>query len=31
MYPCAITSNGQPNALDPARFHYEIGAREILA
>ena len=28
MYPCAITAAGQPNALDPARFRYEIhGAR----
>lgn len=31
MYPCAIASNGQPNALDPRRLHYEISAREILA
>jgi len=31
MYPCAITAKGQPNALDPAGFHYEIAAREIPA
>jgi transglutaminase-like putative cysteine protease len=31
MYPCAIAANGQPNALDPAGFHYEIAAREIAA
>ncbi len=28
MYPCAFTTAGQPNALDPARFHYEITSRE---
>jgi transglutaminase-like putative cysteine protease len=31
MYPCAITASGQPDALDPARFRYEIASREILA
>jgi transglutaminase-like putative cysteine protease len=29
MYPCAITANGQPDALDPEGFHYEIGSREV--
>ena len=29
MYPCAFTAAGQPNALDPTRFHYEIKSREI--
>jgi transglutaminase-like putative cysteine protease len=28
MYPCAFTSAGQPNALDPVRFQYEITSRE---
>jgi transglutaminase-like putative cysteine protease len=28
MYPCAFTTAGQPNALDPARFRYEITSRE---
>jgi hypothetical protein len=31
MYPCAFTSNGQPDALDPARFRYEITSREVTA
>jgi transglutaminase-like putative cysteine protease len=31
MYPCAMTAKGQPNALDPARFKYEITSREIAA
>jgi transglutaminase-like putative cysteine protease len=31
MYPCAFTASGQPNALDPARFRYEITSREITA
>jgi transglutaminase-like putative cysteine protease len=31
MYPCAFTTNGQPDALDPARFHYEITSREVAA
>jgi transglutaminase-like putative cysteine protease len=29
MYPCAITATGQPDALDPARFSYQITSREI--
>jgi len=29
MYPCAITATGQPDALDAARFRYEIASREI--
>ena len=29
MYPCAITATGQPDALDPVRFRYEISAREL--
>ena len=29
MYPCAMTAEGQPDALDPARFRYEITSREI--
>jgi transglutaminase-like putative cysteine protease len=29
MYPCAFTANGQPDCLDPARFHYEIVSREV--
>ncbi len=28
MYPCAFTTAGQPNAVDPARFRYEITSRE---
>ena len=28
MYPCAFTTAGQPNALDPARFRYEITSWE---
>jgi transglutaminase-like putative cysteine protease len=31
MYPCAITATGQPNALDPTRFRYEIRSRELTA
>ncbi|MBE9606943.1 transglutaminase domain-containing protein [Acetobacteraceae bacterium H6797] len=31
MYPCAFTSAGQPDCLDPARFQYEITAREEVA
>jgi transglutaminase-like putative cysteine protease len=31
MYPCAITAEGQPDALDPATFRYEIQSREIPA
>ncbi len=31
MYPCAITATGQPDALDPARFKYEITSRELSA
>ena len=29
MYPCAFTSTGQPDCLDPAQFQYEIRSREI--
>ena len=29
MYPCALTTIGQPNTLDPGSFRYEITAREI--
>jgi transglutaminase-like putative cysteine protease len=29
MYPCAFTAMGQPNALDPALFRYEIISREM--
>jgi transglutaminase-like putative cysteine protease len=29
MYPCAFTSTGQPDCLDPARFRYEITSREL--
>jgi transglutaminase-like putative cysteine protease len=29
MYPCAITATGQPDALDPAHFQYEITSREL--
>jgi transglutaminase-like putative cysteine protease len=29
MYPCAFTALGQPNALEPALFKYEISSREI--
>jgi transglutaminase-like putative cysteine protease len=28
MYPCAFTTAGQPNAVDPARFRYEITSQE---
>jgi hypothetical protein len=31
MYPCAITAEGQPDAMDPATFRYEIQSREIPA
>jgi transglutaminase-like putative cysteine protease len=31
MYPCAFTSAGQPDCLDPAQFRYEINSREITA
>lgn len=31
MYPCAFTSTGQPDCLDPSRFHYEISSRELNA
>lgn len=30
MYPCAFTSVGQPDCLDPERFHYEITSRELM-
>ena len=29
MYPCAFTSQGQPNCLDASGFRYEITSREI--
>jgi transglutaminase-like putative cysteine protease len=29
MYPCAFTTAGQPNAVDPARFRYEIASQEM--
>lgn len=29
MYPCAFTSAGQPDCLDPEKFRYEINSREI--
>ena len=29
MYPCAFTTTGQPDCLDPAHFRYEIAAREL--
>jgi transglutaminase-like putative cysteine protease len=31
MYPCAFTAAGQPDTLDPARYRYEITARELSA
>ena len=31
MYPCAFTSMGQPDCLDPAQFHYEITSHELMA
>ncbi|MGI4977811.1 MAG: transglutaminase-like domain-containing protein [Janthinobacterium lividum] len=31
MYPCAFTSAGQPDCLDPAGFRYEITSRELTA
>lgn len=31
MYPCAFTTTGQPDCLDPGRFKYEITSREIAA
>jgi transglutaminase-like putative cysteine protease len=31
MYPCAFTTNGQPDTLDPGRFRYEITSREVTA
>jgi transglutaminase-like putative cysteine protease len=31
MYPCAFTTNGQPDCLDPAHFKYEITSREVVA
>ena len=31
MYPCAFTSAGQPDCLDPAQFRYEITSRELQA
>ena len=29
MYPCAFTADGMLPSLDPARFHYEISAKEL--
>ena len=29
MYPCAFTSAGQPDCLDPRQFHYDITSQEI--
>lgn len=31
MYPCAFTSQGQPDCLNPAQFQYEITARALTA
>lgn len=31
MYPCAFTSAGTPDCLDPANFRYEISAQELTA
>ena len=31
MYPCAFTSAGQPDCLDPVGFRYEIHSREVTA
>ena len=31
MYPCAFTTGGQPDPLDPARFRYDITSRELPA
>ena len=31
VYPCAFTSAGQPNYLDPERFCYEIVSSEVVA
>ena len=31
MYPCGFDETGQLPCLDPARFHYEIQAREVTA
>ena len=31
MYPCAFTTAGQPDCLDPARFRYQITSRELMA
>ncbi len=30
MYPCAFTSMGQPDCLDPGQFRYEIMSRELV-
>lgn len=30
MYPCAFTSAGEPDCLDPARLQYEITSREVM-
>ena len=29
MYPCAFTSAGQPDCLDPGQFRYGIEARQL--
>ena len=31
MYPCAFTTTGQPDCLDPGHFRYEILSRELPA
>lgn len=31
MYPCAFTSAGQPDCLNPPQFAYEITSREVTA
>jgi transglutaminase-like putative cysteine protease len=31
MYPCAFTSAGQPDCLNPPQFQYEITSREVVA
>ncbi|WP_419728237.1 transglutaminase-like domain-containing protein [Lichenicola sp.] len=31
MYPCALTSAGQPDCLDADRFRYEITSRDVTA
>lgn len=31
MYPCAFTSAGQPDCLNPPQFRYEITSREVVS